>query len=121
MTELEADSVWFYTPQQAEIVLEVDGKQGTFVLRGLSSKEQEKLGSKSYPVKVDERGRVKVGEMDGSLYIDHVILESLVKAPFPITLENVQRLKGPLRRQLFEKAVELSDSSEITEEIKKKL
>ena len=121
MTELKPDSVWFYDFPEAEITLEVNGTPGNFLVRGLSSKQQEKFGSKSTPISVDDKGHVEVGEFDFSKFVDQFILESLVRAPFPITLENVERLRGPARKKLFEKAVELSDSSRITEEVKKKL
>ena len=121
MTELKPDSVWFYDFPEEEITLEVNGTPGNFLVRGLSAKQQEKFGSSSTPISVDDKGRVEVGEFDFSKFVDQMILESLVKAPFQITLENVRKLRGQTRRVLFEKAVELSDSSRITEEVKKKL
>ena len=105
----------FFDPNPFEKMLESEGYQFQFTIKGLSNFEVEEIsGHISKEVKVDPVTKQPIVQLDPGQYNYQLVLRGVSRAscngePIPWTEETVQRLKGWIRDEILEEIKKRSD------------
>lgn len=95
---------------EKEVKLQYAGKEEIFIIKKLTFGEKNRLREEVTDVKVlNGQQLVKI---DTTKLIENSIFKSLVKAPFPITLQNIQDLDAELGEQLLDAVQEYNNLDE---------
>jgi len=105
----EAKALFFAAPME-ELEIVIEGQTFVFSIKGLSQYEVESISSTcTSEATFDPESGVPSARINHGEFYQKIIMAGVVRAPFPWTEENVQRLTGSVRDQLLAKIKELSD------------
>lgn len=111
-------SALFFESEFQEVPIEIDGKYFQFTVKGLSQYEVELISSEAMgEIMVDPVTHQPSARINQGIFYQKILLQGVVRAPFPWNEENVTRLKSTVRDKLISAITGLSDGMEA---IKKK-
>ena len=89
--------------------MEYNGKAEKFIFRKLTFGEKNRLREDSTEIKI--MGGQELIKVSMTKLLEGSLLRSLIKAPFPVTQDNIQNLDAELGEKLVEIVTELNNLS----------